>query len=280
MKNMEISYEELRKHKLFVATPMYSGICSGYYTKSMTDLASVCTKHGITMRLYYLFNESLVQRARNYCVDQFLRSDCTHFMFIDSDIGFQAYDVLGLLGLSVLEDKYDVVCGPYPKKTLTWEKIKQAVDAGVADEDPSELENYVGDYVFSVINNNEISMTTPFEVKEAGTGFMMIRREVFEDYAEKFPQLEYKPDHARSTSFDGSKSIHAFFDCEIDPDSKRYLSEDYFFCRNVRSIGKKVWICPWMRLQHIGTQVYGGSLPHLAGIGAAMTVDPSRIKKK
>ena len=84
---MEIKLDpvELAKKKLFIATPMYGGQCSGLYTKSMADLTSVCAKHGIPLRHYFLFNESLITRARNYCVDEFLRSDCTHLLFIDSD---------------------------------------------------------------------------------------------------------------------------------------------------------------------------------------------------
>ena len=85
---IKVSFEELRKKKLFVATPMYGGQCHGMFAKSMADLSAICAKYGIEMRAYYLFNESLITRARNYCVDEFMRSDFTHMMFIDSDIGF------------------------------------------------------------------------------------------------------------------------------------------------------------------------------------------------
>src|SRR5210317_1932527 len=106
---IKVEVEELRKRKIFVATPMYGGLCHGMYTKSTADLARLCQHYGIDVRFFYLFNESLITRARNYCVDEFLRSDYTHLMFIDSDIGFDPNDVLSLLALSDPEEKDDEI---------------------------------------------------------------------------------------------------------------------------------------------------------------------------
>ena len=129
---LEVKTEELQKQRLFIGTPMYGGQCTGLYTKSTNDLSMLCSSHKIPMKYYFLFNESLVQRARNYIVDEFLRSDCTHLLFIDADIGFDPRDALALLALQISDpEKYDIICGPYPKKTIAWEKIKQAVDKGL-----------------------------------------------------------------------------------------------------------------------------------------------------
>lgn len=276
----EISIEELQKRKLFVATPMYGGQCHGMFARSTADLAAVCAKYNIEIRFYYLFNESLITRARNYCVDEFMRSGYTHLMFIDSDIGFDPKDVLALMALQDEESEYDIIAGPYPKKNISWEKIKQAVDQGVADDNPNHLEQFVGDYVFNpVAGQKSVPINEPVEVGEAGTGFMMIRRETLEKYEEAFPDLKYKPDHVRTQHFDGSREITAFFDCIIDPESKRYLSEDYMFCYNTRKAGMKVWLCPWMELKHCGTYIFGGSLAALAQIGAVATADMNQLKK-
>jgi hypothetical protein len=279
---MEIKVEisELQKRKLFVAAPMYGGQCAGMFTRSIADLSAICTKYNIPLQLYFLFNESLITRARNYCADEFLRSEATHLMFIDSDIGFNPQDVLALLALMTDDSPYDVMGGPYPKKCISWEKIKMAVDKGVADKDPNVLEKYVGDYVFNPKGNQrEIKISEPVEVLEIGTGFMMIRRKTFEDYKKAFPHQSYKPDHVRTEHFDGTREIMAYFDCIIDPESKRYLSEDYMFCYNVQKMGGRVWFCPWMQLQHVGSYVFGGSLADLASIGAAATADVSQLNK-
>jgi hypothetical protein len=239
-------------------------------------------------------------------------------MFIDSDIGFDAKDVIALLALQSDESEYDILAGPYPKKCISWEKIKLAVDKGFADENPQNLEKYVGDYVFNPANGGgSIPINQPVEVLEAGTGFMMIRRNTFEKFAKAYPQQSYKPDHVRTEHFDGTREIFAFFDTPIDhkrtnlnnelrdylvkypnasheeilkfvtdPNNglreytKRYLSEDYMFCQWTRNIGLKVWLCPWMKLQHVGMMVFGGSLSDLAQIGASATADTSQLKRK
>lgn len=315
---IKISTDELRKRKLFVAAPMYGGQCAGMFSRSIADLSSLCTNYGIQLQFYFLFNESLITRARNYCVDEFLRSNATHMMFIDSDIGFSAQDVIALLAMMGDETEYDIMCGPYPKKCISWEKIKHAVDKGAADQDPSVLERFVGDYVFNPKSGvNEIPINQPVEVREGGTGFMMIRRKTFEQIAAAYPSLSYRPDHVRTEAFDGSREIHAYFDCVIDRGytfddvhraleelanpaidktetitaikamleaektaSKRYLSEDYMFCYYAQNIGLKVWLCPWMKLQHVGSYVFGGSLADLASIGASATADVEQLKKK
>lgn len=274
--------DELRKQKLFVAVPMYGGQCHGIFCRSLADLSALCKGYGIPLQIYFLFNESLIPRARNYAAAEFLRSGADHMMFIDSDIGFDPNDVIALMAVQMSEpEKYNVVCGPYAKKSISWEKIKAAVDQGMADEDPNILERFVGDYVFNPLaNTNSISLGEPVEVSESGTGFMMIHRTTLEKYQEAYPDLSYRPDHVRSEFFDGSEEIHAFFDCVIEPDNKRYLSEDYFFCWNVNKMGGRVWLFPWMKLQHAGSYIFGGSLTDLASIGASATADPGKVKKK
>lgn len=280
---VSISKEELQQRKIMVATPMYGGQCAGMYTKSSVDLATIGQQWGMDIQFFYLFNESLITRARNYCVDEFMRSDCTHLMFIDSDIGFDPNDILTLAALQSPnpdDDDYDIICGPYPKKCISWEKVKDAVDKGFGDNNPEELQRYVGDYVFNPVSGTNIPLDEPVEVLEAGTGFMMVRKNTFEKFAEAYPELKYRPDHVRTKHFDGSRQITAFFDALICPDSNRYLSEDYMFCQWARKIDMKVWYCPWMKLQHMGSYVFGGSLPDLAQLGASATADIDKLGKQ
>ena len=278
---ISIDVDELRKRKIFVATPMYGGMCGGQYTKSTAELSRLGVHYGMDIEFFYLFNESLITRARNYCVDEFLRNkNFTHLMFIDSDIGFDPNDVLTLAAVADPNSDKDIVCGPYPKKVISWEKIKVAVDRGFADENPQVLGKYVGDYVFNPAGDQtEIALQEVVEVMEGGTGFMMIQRSAFEKYAEAYPEFMYLPDHIRSANFDGTREIMAYFDCVICPDTKRYLSEDYMFCQWSRKAGIKVWRCPWMRLTHTGTYTYGGSLVDIAQIGASATADPEQKLK-
>jgi hypothetical protein len=279
---IKIDIEELKKRKLFVATPMYGGMCAGMFTKSCADLSAICTQYGIPLQFYFLFNESLITRARNYCCDEFMRSGADHMMFIDSDIGFNPQDIIAMMALQSQDEKYEIIGGPYPKKCISWEKIKLAVDKGLADENPNNLEKYVGDFVFNPKGGQQsIPISEPCEVLEIGTGFMMITKQAMQKFYDTYKdQYSYKPDHVRTEHFDGSREILQFFQAEIDPVSKRYLSEDYWFCQKAQSAGIKTWFCPWMKLQHVGSYIFGGSLADLAQIGAAATADPDALKKR
>lgn len=289
---LTIKLEDLRKAKLFIATPMYGGQNNGLYMKACLDLQGICMQNGIEIRFSFLFNESLITRARNYLVDEFLRSGYTHLLFIDSDIHFDPQDILALIALNK-----DIIGAPYPKKSINWKNIAAAMvkDPTVA---PGVLDMLVGDYVFNPVpGTKQFRVTEPLEVMEIGTGFMMVKREVFDKFKDAYPKQNYKPDHVGQANFDGSRYIHAYFDTVIDngytyddlyalivrssagenvsEDAKkmieiektashRYLSEDYMFCQYARRIGLQVWLCPWMKTQHIGTFAFTGNMQAIA----------------
>ena len=263
---IQVKVEDLKKHKVFVATPMYGGMAHGLYIKSSLDLQTTMSKYGIETKFSFLFNESLITRARNYLVDEFLRSDFTHLLFIDSDIHYNPQDVIAMLAL----DK-DVIGGPYPKKSINWGNVAQAA-RNHPNIEPKELETLVGEYVFNVVKGTkQFQVTDPLEVLEIGTGFMMVKREVFDTMKDAYPMIHYKPDHVGQANFDGTRYIHAFFDTVIDSKdsitgggSDRYLSEDYMFCQMWRKIDGQIWLCPWMKTQHIGTYAFTGNMPAVA----------------
>jgi hypothetical protein len=263
---IQVKVEDLKKNKLFVATPMYGGMAHGLYVKSCLDLQNVMSKYGVETKFSFLFNESLITRARNYLVDEFLRSGFTHLLFIDSDIHYQPQDIVALMAL----DK-DVIGGPYPKKSINWGNVAQAARNNPS-LDPKELEGLVGEYVFNVVKGTQqFQVTEPLEVLEIGTGHMMVKREVFEKMQDSFPNIKYKPDHVGQANFDGSRYIHAYFDTVIDTKdsitgggTERYLSEDYMFCQMWRKIGGQIFLCPWMKTQHIGTYAFTGDMPKVA----------------
>ena len=271
---LEVKVEDLRKNKLFVATPMYGGMAHGMYIKSCLDLQALCAQYGIEVRFSFIFNESLITRARNYLVDEFLRAEgYTHLLFIDADIHYDPRDVIACLAL----DK-DVIGGPYPKKSIKWGAVKEAVKRHPNIE-AGELEKVAGDFVFNPAPGTEkFSVAEPIEVLEIGTGFMMVKREVFNRFKEAYPEFSYRPDHVGQVNFDGTRYIHAYFDTVIDRKrtivmdgvekevggSDRYLSEDYMFCQWWRRLGGQIWLCPWMKTHHVGTYAFTGDMPAVA----------------
>jgi hypothetical protein len=263
---LEISVDELKKVKLFVATPMYGGMCHGMYAKSALDLQACCAAYGIEVKFSFIFNESLITRARNYLVDEFLRSGFTHLLFIDADIHYDPRDVVALIAL-----KKDIIGGPYPKKSIKWASVIDAVKKN-PNIQPPELEKVAGDFVFNPVPGTEkFSIGDPISVLEIGTGYMLVKREVFDKLKDAFPGIEYRPDHVGQANFDGSRMIHAYFDTVIDTKESyvgngtmRYLSEDYMFCQLWRKIGGEIWLCPWMKTHHIGTYAFVGDMAAVA----------------
>jgi hypothetical protein len=263
---IQVKVEDLKNHKVFIATPMYGGMAHGMYVKSCLDLQSTLGKYGIETKFSFLFNESLITRARNYLVDEFLRSGYTHLLFIDSDVHYNPEDVVALLAL----DK-DVIGGPYPKKSINWGNVAEAARKH-PNMNPRELEKLVGEYVFNVVKGtSQFQVTEPLEVMEIGTGYMLVKRHVFDKMAVQYPNIRYKPDHVGQSNFDGSRYIHAYFDTVIDSKDSitgggtdRYLSEDYMFCQMWRKMGGEIWLCPWMKTQHIGTYAFTGDMPKVA----------------
>jgi hypothetical protein len=263
---IQVNVDDLKKNKLFIATPMYGGMAHGLYIKSCLDLQTTMTRYGIETKFSFLFNESLITRARNYLVDEFLRTDYTHLLFIDSDIHYSPQDIIALIAL----DK-DIIGGPYPKKSINWANVAETARKH-PNLEPRELENLVGEYVFNVVKGTkQFQVSEPLQVMEIGTGHMLIKRQVFDKMKEAYPMIRYKPDHVGQANFDGSRYIHAYFDTVIDSTdsitgggSDRYLSEDYMFCQMWRKIGGEIYLCPWMKTQHIGTYAFTGNMPAVA----------------
>lgn len=233
---------------------------------STIDLIHTANRIGLRVKHSFIENESLITRARNNIVEMFLHMpEYTHLMFIDADIKFHAEDVLSLL--SICDESYPVIAGIYPKKSISWDLVESAVQAGVPS---SELKKFTDHPVINWIvpeggGSLQIKMGEPVEVAALGTGFMMMRRDVLRQMREKYPELAYSPDYALNTKdmrIDSNSSVCAMFDTEIVEENgrKRYLSEDYCFCHRWRAIGGKVFAAPWVNLVHHGTYHYCGEL--------------------
>ena len=239
---------------IFVATPMYGGQCFGYYTQSILQLNNTLKEAGIGSVYSFMFNESLITRARNALVNAFLKSECTHLLFIDSDIGFDPKAVL-----KMIEVDKDVIGGIYPKKEINWTSIKNAMDNGVEEK---LLRYYTGSFVVNLVDyagEVTVPIDQPVEIFNAGTGFLLIKREVFDKLSPLVPT--YKNDvHDLGNTMAGQEEIKEFFATSIEPETQRLLSEDYHFCYIWRKAGGKVYAAPWATLVHNGTYAFEGRL--------------------
>ena len=234
---------------LFVSTPCYGGICLQAYAESMLRLQRTCAANGIQMMLDTTENESLVHRARNLAVARFYqKTQATHFLFIDADIHFDPESVVRLI-----KSDHDIAVAAYPKKTVMWDSVENYVKSGETGRDPARVAS-------SLVLNfryRQTQIKNGFaEVLDGPTGFMLIKRNVFTKMFEKYPELRCVNDHQNK---DLDEYI-AVFDCMIDPETKRYLSEDYAFCRRWQQMGGQIFADCMTVLGHVGNIRFQGKL--------------------
>lgn len=234
--------------KLFLSTPCYGGLCLEKYMKSIVNLQMLLMREGVQLMLDTTENESLVHRARNVSIGRFMqKTDADFFMFIDADVEFDAQSVLRLLNSG-----HDVSVAVYPKKVVMWDQAREAVENG--DDRNMAL---LSSSLVANIGATKRSVVNGFvEVLDGPTGFMMISREALTKMHEHYPELNCKNDH-QNRDFD---EYCAIFDCMIDPDSKRYLSEDYAFCRRWQQMGGKIYADCNTTLGHVGNLPFSGCL--------------------
>jgi choline kinase len=193
-------------------------------------------------------NESLVHRARNVAIGRFMqKSDCDFFMFIDADVDFDPKSVVRLI-----RSGHEVSVAIYPKKVVMWEQAKKAIE----QDDERELSMLSSSLVANIGATSRTVENGFIEVLDGPTGFMVISRKALEKMHEHYTDLNCKNDH-QNRDFD---EYCAVFDCMIDPDNRRYLSEDYAFCRRWQQIGGKIYADVQTTLGHVGNLPFSGSL--------------------
>ena len=244
-----------KKPIIFVATPMYGGQCYGSYVQSILQFQSITQQLGWKTLISMMFNESLITRARNALAHNFLKSEATHLFFIDADIRFDA----GAIPRMFEMDK-DIICGIYPKKEINYGGIRNAITAGASDD---ELKHHTGAFVVNLMDyagSTTVPMNDPVEIWQGGTGFMLIKREVFETMKPLVPF--YLNDVVDTSGNMGLRDeITEYFATSIEPETGRLLSEDYHFCYNWRKKCEgKIWAAPWVNLAHHGSYVFEGQL--------------------
>ena len=227
---------------LVVGTPMYGGMCCSEYTQSMLQLQSDMERNGHKLTCIFLGNESLIQRARNTVAHHFLQTDASHLLFIDADQKFRPVDIVKM----IQADK-DIIAGCVPMKGINWSRVRQG-----AVLNHKELHKLTGIFNINPLDGHKmVHPEQPFQVRHAGTGFMLIKREVFETL---------KPHSAVYTnggqSIPDGEEVYDFFPVGVT--EGKLLSEDFNFCHLYREHGGTVWAAPWCELGHFGSYLFSG----------------------
>ena len=204
--------------KIHFMTPCYGGQITEVCFSSYLQWTILALQNNLDFQIDTLSNESNVNRARNSCAAKFLAGDATHLMFVDADIQFNATDIVKL----VAHDK-DIVGGIYPQKTLPPKMVVNTLENARTE----------GDLI---------------EVGTLGTGFMLVKRTVFEQMIQA-GATPYGDDIGLSDVENNNQ--YDFFNCTIDSNG-RYLTEDWSFCRKWRELGGAIWADTTVALAHVG----------------------------
>jgi hypothetical protein len=225
----EASYS-LVGRKVMLGLPSYDYKVSSKLAISLANFCLMAMKHGVDVQICNISGCSVVSRVRNLIAADFLNSDCTDLMFIDSDINFEANDIFRLMAWNS-DPKKGIVAG-IPVARKKGQVYFSTLDT---DDDQSIFMDKMG----------------LVRAKRVATAFMMIRREVFEKLAEAHPEWVYHDEKKQ-----GDKMV-AFFDFALK--DGQYIGEDYLFCDRARDLGYEVWIDPTIKLGHMGTIEFEGS---------------------
>lgn len=221
---VQVDVDYLRTTRVHIAMPCYGGMLTESTFMSFIKWANTARQLGIDWTLETMVNESLISRARNTLTAKFLdQKDATHLFFVDADIGWEPWHLLVLINRNV-----DVIGGLYPMKTMPIKWVVNGFEG--AEEGPDGLQ----------------------EVSKAGTGFLLMKRHVFEKMATHPAVKPYKNDIGLDPKFD--KFLKTYFDTAVR--QGRYYSEDWTFCENWRDMGGKVWVDKRVLLRHSGSYVF------------------------
>ena len=221
---IQVNVDYLRTTRVHICMPCYGGMLTESTFMSYIKWANTCRQLGIDWTIETMTNESLISRARNTLVAKFLNNpDSTHLMFVDADIGWEPWHLLVMLNRDV-----DVIGGLYPMKTLPVKWVVNGFDG--AEEGPDGLQ----------------------EVSKTGTGFMLVKRHVFEKLNQHPAVKPFNNDIGLPKELD--QHLRTYYDTAVR--ENRYYSEDWTFCENWRDIGGKIWVDKRVLLRHTGTYVF------------------------
>jgi hypothetical protein len=221
---IQVNIDFLRTTRVHICMPCYGGMLTESTFMSYIKWANTCRQLGIDWTMETMTNESLISRARNTLTAKFLHNkESTHLMFIDADIGWEPWHLLVMLNRDV-----DVIGGLYPMKSLP---VKWCVNGFEgAEEGPDGLQ----------------------EVSKTGTGFMLIKRHVFEKLDAHPATRPFINDIGLPAEL--NPYMKTYFDTAVR--ENRYYSEDWTFCENWRDLGGKVWVDKRVLLRHTGTYTF------------------------
>jgi len=231
--------------KLFIGIPCHDGRLNVKTAFNLAQLMPDAMRLGVAVTLSDISNCSIITLARNSLVNEFLKTDCTELLFIDSDVVATSDDILRLMAQS---GGKDITAGTYPRR--------------------AKDKKFFTDLYFD--ENDELEFDgSMMRVKRIGTGFMLIQRHVIEKMAEAHPEWSYKNKPT-------GERMAALFDFDIRDD--QYVGEDYLFCDRASEMGFTVYVDVDISLPHIGSEYFTRNFREEVVVPLLQGIRESRLK--
>jgi hypothetical protein len=241
--NIQVNLDYLRTTRVHFCMPCYGGQLTEQTFMSYIKWANTARQLGLDWTVETMTNESLISRARNTLTAKFLHTkESTHLMFVDADIGWEPWHLLVML-----DAQKDVIGGLYPMKSLP---VKWCVNGlpGFVEKPEDPL----------------------IEVTKTGTGFMLIKRKVFEKLDQHPAVRPFNNDIGLPPEL--NPYMKTYFDTAVR--ENRYYSEDWTFCENWRDLGGQVFVDKRVLLRHTGTYVFDGTTQQKLYEDLAAVINP------
>ena len=243
---------------IMIATPCFGGLVTKGYTISLLQAAFAASASGVKLNVHLVGGDALITRARSSITADFLDiPEATHLLFVDADISFEPEQLFRVLAA----DK-DVAAAMYPIKSIAWHEMAERAREG-------EPLNEAGlTYTAKLCTGAAARVDNDFAAADyAATGFLLIKRHVFERMIAAYPETKFKHVGVPQPGETERKNLYALYECIIDPETGHYMSEDYSFCRRWRNIGGEIWVDLKSKLTHEGPfQFQGNTERRYAGV--------------
>ncbi len=229
--------------KITIATPAFGELFYSSYVRSLFRLTQALGQRKWQSTFASVSYSDIVE-SRNYLLTYWYdKTDSTHLLFLDADMGYPAQLILDMVDLNK-----PVVGVIYPKRQIDLERIAQLSASG----NPSKRAiARAHDYIVRRERGTATQRKNGFiTVDGCGTGIMLIARTAVDAMLAAMPDLsdtEGAKGTPLATGLD--RMIRAFQPVRV---GGKLLSEDFSFCHRWRQCKGEIWVNTTYEIEHVG----------------------------
>ena len=205
-----------QKRRIMIATPSYDGKLDAWYTNGILNTDRICRENNIQLDPIYVCYDAVIAKSRNDLFAFAYKQNYDDLVFIDADIAWGPDQFMQLISHPV-----DLVAGIYPKK--------------------AKIEDYPVNFLTDKMGISNGLM----EVASVPTGFMRLSRNA----------IKILWDQSSSYTVNQDTEIYKMV-FEVGIVGGRFISEDIIMCLKWRELGHKLYLDPFIKLNHVGHNLF------------------------